>query len=59
MIDDVYGGCFCVDMVGGVGIGGGFMYDVMYVVCVCLLVCYVVRNCEFNVYVISWSEECK
>ena len=46
-------------MVGGIGVGGGFVNYVMYVLGVCHLVCYVVRSWGFNVYVVGWSEECK
>ncbi len=54
----MYGGCFCVVMVGVVGVGGGLVYYVMYVLYVCYLVWYVMCSWGFSVCVVGWSKKC-
>lgn len=43
----------------GVGVGGGFVDCVVYVLYVYHLVWYVVRSWGFIVYEVGWSEKCE
>lgn len=55
----MYGGYFYVVMIGGVGVGGGFVYCVVYILYVCRLICCVMRSWGCSVYVGFWNEKCE